>query len=236
MPQVEEIKKQGQQLPAVIKQQLELTLRDHLIWMDDMLDNRDFNSAPAIITISPVDGSKWNPKKWFQKEYMIIPYCGYEGFVHRCEGVCKSFKMSKEWWEKVAPKLAIAFKVFSTGIQIACAGVPLGINAVLYEKMKNEVDFMKELSSHLELEGEVVSDISFESTEFIEEFDNKIIDLRQKDSEDLNRITRMQLAKLLEEIAPDNYKARQWGPLRRVRMGDNTYRWLCEEHARIIGK
>jgi hypothetical protein len=46
----------------------------------------------------------------------------------------------------------------------------------------------------------------------------------------------MQLAQLLEAIAPDNYKARQWGPLRRVRMGDNTYRWMCDEHARRLGR
>jgi hypothetical protein len=56
-------------------------------------------------------------------------------------------------------------------------------------------------------------------------------DLRQFGDEDEKRIARMQLAELFSEIAPKNYKARQWGPLRRVRMPDNTYRWLCEEHA-----
>ena len=63
-----------------------------------------------------------------------------------------------------------------------------------------------------------------------------LIDLRQTAGDDPNRIARMQLAELLETIAPENYKARQWGPLRRVRMGDNTYRWICDEHARRIGK
>ena len=48
--------------------------------------------------------------------------------------------------------------------------------------------------------------------------------------------TWLQLAELLEAIAPENYKARKWGPLRRVRMGDNTYRWMCDEHARRIGR
>ena len=45
-----------------------------------------------------------------------------------------------------------------------------------------------------------------------------------------------QLAELLESIAPENYGARHWGPLRRVRMGDNTYRWMCDDHARRIGR
>lgn len=44
------------------------------------------------------------------------------------------------------------------------------------------------------------------------------------------------LAELLAQIAPRNYKARQWGPLRRVRMADETYRWLCKEHAEMRGK
>ena len=46
----------------------------------------------------------------------------------------------------------------------------------------------------------------------------------------------MQLAELFSEIAPKNYKARKWGPLRRVRMLDNTYLWLCEEHAKEYKK
>lgn len=54
--------------------------------------------------------------------------------------------------------------------------------------------------------------------------------------DDPYRMARFQLARLLEELAPDNYRARQWGPLRRVRMGDNTYRWMCDEHARKMGK
>ncbi len=58
----------------------------------------------------------------------------------------------------------------------------------------------------------------------------RLRDLRQIGGEDEKRIVRMQLAELLGDIAPKNYKARQWGPLRRVRMADNTYRWLCAEH------
>ena len=35
------------------------------------------------------------------------------------------------------------------------------------------------------------------------------------------------LRKLLDEVD----REQDWGPLRRVRMPDNTYRWLCKEHA-----
>ena len=51
--------------------------------------------------------------------------------------------------------------------------------------------------------------------------------VREGDKE--SRLTRAALAGLLEELAPTNYRARQWGSLRRVRMSDNSYRWLCVE-------
>jgi hypothetical protein len=104
--------------------------------------------------------------------------------------------------------------------------------------MKREADFMKELAKHLELKGGAVSDIGEEEAEFVRARGSKPgpLDLRQAAGDDPNRIARMQLAELLEAIAPDNYKARQWGPLRRVRMGDNTYRWMCDEHARRMGR
>ncbi len=36
----------------------------------------------------------------------------------------------------------------------------------------------------------------------------------------------------VSSAAPDNYRAKRWGSLRRVRMSDNSYRWLCKDHAK----
>jgi len=36
---------------------------------------------------------------------------------------------------------------------------------------------------------------------------------------------------MLEAIAPAEFRARQWGSLRRVRKSDNSYRWLCGDCA-----
>ena len=44
----------------------------------EMLDDRDFNSAPAVVAILPIDGRAFNPKNWFEKEYEIMPYCESE--------------------------------------------------------------------------------------------------------------------------------------------------------------
>ncbi len=93
--------------------------------------------------------------------------------------------------------------------------------------------FMKELAGHLELEGGAEMEISSEGGQTVKSIEGrgKIRDLRQWSGADEKRIARMQLAKLFSEISPENYKAQQWGELRRIKMPDNTYRWLCEEHS-----
>jgi len=199
---------------------------------NEILDNRDFNSAPAIVAIVPVNATKWNPENWFENKYELTPYCEFENGVHRVDGVCEPFSMPKEWWEKTAPKLAVGFKILSAGVKIACAGLPLAIDPELFKTMKNEAAFMKELASHLGSEDKALSDISGESMELVKSTGQSTRDFRQSAKQDVNRIARMQLAKLFEDIAPDNYKSRQWGELGRVLMSDDTYRWLCNAHAK----
>ena len=230
--QVFTIRERQDELAPELVQKVALQWRDYLDKFDEILDNRDFNSAPAVVSIVPVDGSAFNPKNWFDKDYKIIPYCEYEGGVHP---VSFSIPLTKprQWWQKTASKLAAGIKVLSAGIKIACAGLPLAVDPKLFDAMKNEVAFMKELAGHLELEGGAESDISAEASDTVEKIDQKvrIHYFRQLSGEDEKRIVRMQLAELFEQIAPKNYKARQWGELRRVRMPDNTYRWLCAKHA-----
>ena len=62
--------------------------------------------------------------------------------------------------------------------------------------MKDEVDFMKELAGHLELEGEAESDISGEAGKFVEGLRDRdaVRDFRRGRGEDEKRIVRMQLA------------------------------------------
>ena len=82
--------------------------------------------------------------------------------------------------------------------------------------MKNEVDFMKELANHLELEGRSESDIPEERHKavFVQKGITSFKFLRMLEETDTKGILRMQLAKLFEEISPQNYKARKWGELR----------------------
>jgi GTPase SAR1 family protein len=229
---VVEIQKQQKELPAEVRQEVDLKLRDHIRLMNEMLDNREFNSAPAVVSIEAIDGSKFNPKSWFENDYVLRPFCEWEGGAHAID-FSVPFKMTKEWWVKTAPKLSLAVKVLAAGVQMACAGLPLLVKPEIFEAVEKHVDFMKELAGHLELEGGAEMEISAEAGKTVKGIERrgKIRDLRQWGGEDEKRIVRMQLAELFSEIAPKNYKARQWGELRRIKMPDNTYRWLCEEHA-----
>ncbi|HBG28529.1 MAG: hypothetical protein A2Y10_11365 [Planctomycetes bacterium GWF2_41_51] len=228
------LRKHNKKLGPEIIQEMELRWRNYLDMVNEMLDNRDFNSAPAIISMMPIDGSKFIPANWFNKEYIVRPYCECEEGIHPINYTC-GFKKPKEWWVKTAPKLAIGVKILSAGIKIACAGLPLAVGTEVFQAVEKEAEFMKELADHLELEGGAESDISAEGCETVEALRGKtaVRDLRQFGENDEKRIARMKLAELFSEIAPDNYKSQQWGELRRVRIrSDNTYRWLCGQHAK----
>ena len=101
--------------------------------------------------------------------------------------------------------------------------MPLALGTEAVNNLREEVEFMKELAKHIELEAPK-NDKFFGSDTIIKGDVGK--DLRFPLNE--KAIMRASLQKLLEEIAPNNYAAKQWGSLRRVRMSDNSYRWLCE--------
>ena len=60
-------------------------------------------------------------------------------------------------------------------------------------------------------------------------------DVIRKRAETDAQVSRAALYEIFEKSRIDKenfeYVAGQWGPLRRVWMPDNTYRWLCGEHA-----
>ncbi|GEM_PF-3409717 len=224
-------------LPAEMRQQVELGMREYLRLHNELLDNRDFSAAPAIVSIAPVDKSAFDPRNWFEKNYILTPYCEWEGGIHR-DYFSVSFKMPRDWWEKTAPKLALGIKVLSAGMQMALAGMPLAVGDSIYEAVRNEVEFMKELVKHLKLKGGAASDVTAETDALWSEREmlGGILDLRDLDREGEKRIARFRLTELLKSIAPANYGSGEWGALKRVRMPDNTFRWLCPKHTREYRK
>ena len=220
----------GQQsLAPEIQQQLELKLREYLGFIDDMLDDRDFTSAPGIVSITTVDRSAWNPETYFRQKYVLTPFCECEQNIHPCEDGRVEFKRDKKWWAQTAPWIARGTKVLSVGLQLAFVGMPLAMPTAAFAAIKDDVAFMKELTKHLKLEVGNADALDEGLASKTSRFDDdNVQDMRGDDA----RMMRVALRRLFIEVAPDEYEAREWGSLRRVRMSDNSHRWLCKDCAK----
>jgi Leucine-rich repeat (LRR) protein len=208
-----------------IKQELDLKLQEYLSYTSRMLDDREQTAAPGIVSIGAKDQSKWNPATYFKKTYLLTPFCESVGKIHPCEDGQVEFTKSREWWEKTAPWVARGTKLLAVGLQLAFTGMPLALGHQVFNAIKDDVDFMRELTKHMELKADNES-MGSEAALLEGSFDKDLRGTKRK-----SRVVRVALARFLEETAPTNYRARQWGSLRRVRMTDNSYRWLCEAHA-----
>ncbi len=211
-----------------LKQQAELKLHEYLGFMSDMLDDRDHTAAPALISITRKDRSVWNPAAYFKNTYVLTPYCENEQRIHACDDGKVEFTKNQAWWEKTAPWIARGVKVLAAGLQLAFAGMPMALGTPVADVVKNEVKFMEALTKQMELKAPEKD----KSSKIDDVVNQHAMNLQAPDPE--AALIRAALQRLLEETAPDNYRARRWGSLRRVRMSDNTYRWLCDECAKRI--
>ena len=211
-------------LSAEIKQEAELKLHEYLGYVSQMLDERDHAAAPAIFSINTKDRSRWNPKTYFTQTYILTPFCECEQNIHTCKDGKVEFTRNQEWWNKTAPWIGRGTKVLSAGLQLAFTGMPIAMGAAAFNAIKDDVDFMKELAKYISVKPDVSDDE--ETRGIAEKLGGSFVkDMRLDDPE--TSLMRAALSRMLEAIAPDNYRARQWGSLSRVRMSDNSYRWLC---------
>ncbi|GEP41915.1 hypothetical protein BGE01nite_12060 [Brevifollis gellanilyticus] len=204
------------------KQQAELKLHEYLAQMNELLNDRDATSAPGIISIHTKDRSAWNPASYFKKAYVITPYCESADGIHAWTEGAVEFTKDREWWRKTAPWIARGTKLLSAGLQLGIAGVPLMAGAEVAKEVESELKFMTALAKHLDLEAPESEKLD-EALAILEE--EAACNL--KGQSEAARLARAALTRLLEETAPDNYRAKTWGGLRRVRMPDNSHRWLC---------
>lgn len=211
---------QGQAaLPAQFQQEAQLKLHEYLALTSQMLDNRDFTAAPGLIAIRAQDRRPWNAADYFQQTYLLTPYCECPGNIHPILDGQVPFRKDRAWWAKSAHWIARGTKLLSVGIQLALAGMPLAIGSEAFEAIKDDAEFMDKLAEHMEWEGDGKENTA-PGAEALDGLGRGIDDKA-------SRLARAALARLLEELAPNHYRARQWGSLQRLRMSDNSYRWLC---------
>ena len=218
---------QGQAaLSAEFKQEAELKLHEYLALTSELLDNREFTAAPGLISITTKNRTEWSVAAYFKETYVLTPFCECDGNIHACEDGRVEFTKDQDWWEKTAPWIARGTKFLSTGLQLAFAGMPLALGNDVFDAVKEDVKFMGALTKHMELKAEDKEDLPG-----IEKMQHGEVRKDLRTGDPASKLTRAALAQLLKELAPDNYSARIWGALRRVQMGDASYRWLCEDCA-----
>lgn len=222
---LDEVLRGQRTLVSEFKQETELKLHEYLNCISALLDDRDHTAAPGLISIMTNDRSAWNPVRFFRKTYVLTPFCECEGNIHACEDGKVKFTKDQEWWAKSAPWVARGTKILTAGLQLAFAGMPLALGTNAAKDVENEIKFMNELTKHLELK--IRADNVPGTDAVVARDEGK--ELRGTDTE--AALTRAALSIFLEEAAPERYRARRWGSLRRKRMSDNSYRWLCAEHA-----
>jgi Leucine-rich repeat (LRR) protein len=208
-------------LSAEFRQQLELKMREYLAQMNELLDDREATAAPGIISIRTKDRSPWNPVSYFKKTYVITPYCESDEGIHACEDGCVEFTRDRVWWRKTAPWIARGTKLLSAGLQIGLAGMPLAVGSEAAKHIDGEIKLMAALGKHLALDEPLIEEDDGTAIARVD----ALRDLRGQNIE--TRLARVAVTRLLEETAPDNYHAKSWGGLRRIRMPDNSHRWLC---------
>ncbi len=153
--------------------------------------------------------------------------------MHRHDAGQVLFPSNRDWWDKTAPWIARGTKLLATGLQLAFADMPLALGSEVYGVVKNDVAFMKELTKQVELKAGPDSGDGKGLLRVDDSCGGEAIrDVRGKDGE--TSVMRAALVRFLEELAPDNYRAGRWGELKRTRLSDNSFRWLCVECARRV--
>lgn len=184
-------------------------------------------TMPSIWGIRPLS-EDFKIKNLFKEELAFTPYCECEEQIHRCPDATIFYTFNKNWWVKTAPRVASAVRWVSKGLTLFFAGVPVGLDPAIAEEVKNEVSFLKSLSSAMEIKKPEDFDKHTSDLGIVSKHEERgILDLRE--AIDGKGLIRAGLELLMEEIAPVQCKAKQWGSLRAARMPDETYRWLCKE-------
>ncbi|MBF0566779.1 MAG: leucine-rich repeat domain-containing protein [Nitrospirae bacterium] len=224
-------------IPADVSQKVQLAFRDYLNLFDDMLEITGFTPIPSLISIIHVnDGSLLNINNLFQIEFSLTLYCEHEKGIHTTDYHLE-FKIPRAWWRKTLPVAGKLFDMLRVGLKAAPYVVAL-VDPTLWEGMQTPeikgalftMDTLLkwsniEKSKALENLGDM-SEINVTANDFTYDMRSKAF------GEDTEfRQVRLQLADLLKELDPASYKVRKWGELERLKMKDNSYRWLCKKHA-----
>lgn len=226
---------------AEIRQRGEQIIREILNGIDVLLDARNFAPIPTIMIIQPINKKLWRPKSWFMNSYSLTPCCEYEKNIHKIN-YSFQFEAPQDWWRKAAPIISSAINVLTIAgrIGLAFVGVPSSMNTSPgYDLVNEEIHCMQEILKTIpKLDGDINSNVPIGTQNVINQFErtNKLSGILNEHYiiDDYHREAMMALTNLYKNNCLSEFEARKYGDLERVRLPDNTYRWLCKEHRNLL--
>ena len=171
--------------------------------------------GPRLFDIQPMDG---NWRRLFDEKYFLRLWCEAENNQHPMlepgRGIYE-FKTSREWVRKVAPYANLVAGMLKTLVPMItpAANVMFGEKTIEQLGLSAQLDFMKEVTGHLE--GELqISDPA-----------NRVKGVLNEDE----RAGLLALHSLLRDLDPQHARL----GLRRVPTYTGDFQWLCDTHYQL---
>lgn len=228
--QIEQLDNKNSKMNAALKQKIDLSLRTHINHIGKLLDNRVTNSAPAIISIVPLKRHNWNLNSLYKRKFSLVPYCEHEGGIHPIINAVEPFYLPKDWITRIGPNIGYIMNLLVAGLTLGYAALPLTVDPKVLSKIKDQANFMKELASILNTQVHFTSSLSPVSKHGKSVLTKGVAGYNFIQNNTI--YAKHALSSFLETIAPANFHHKEWGDLRRIQMNDNSFRWLCSEHAK----
>jgi len=169
--------------------------------------------CPRLFTLSPVEGTRWDPRQLGQVQYELQLWCEYSGHEHPVEKGKYMITKSKEWLVRLAPFASLVAKTLKIAVPLLGPSLDVAIGEELVKGVKPQLEMMEKITSSL-LEGELKLDVQRG------DFGGG---LTQAQGSGLR-----EFRSLLGEID----RTQTWGGLRRVFTPAGDYLWVCGEHYR----
>ena len=177
------------------------------------VDEGRLKECPGLVSIIPVDGSRFDPRNWFSKKYCLRLYCQCENGIHPV-GETYEFRAPEEWWVEVRPYISAFIKILRTVAGVAVTTMPVYLQGNEWQTMKKDLKFMSDL---LEVIPEVEPSVDIRGPH---------VYVKRPSPRLLEGAALRTLSAKLKELDPN----REWGGLNRYFTSDKKYLWLCERH------
>ena len=169
---------------------------------------REMPDCPRLFTILQRRSAKLSRTMEWHYNLRLTLWCEHPGEEHPWPKAQYDFTRPKNWLVKLAPYLLVLTTVLRDVVPVGGAALGLAMSDKDYEKIKKDLDLMKELVEHLPV-GSIDA--------------NTISALGRRDAAGAELRS---LRALLIGLDP----AMRFGDLRRILMPTGDYLWICPQH------